>query len=115
MLTLRFSNASQDDPLEAAGQGFALETAVILRAPEGEPLARYSGGQWWIRNLRFTHIECAGPVVCRVGDRQLGPFSQIRLVDGVLLGDEVPLASMHSGQGWTAGEERWPRIVLQPG
>ena len=117
MLSLRFSNPAHPAVLESDRSPAFLFEAGAIATPAGASIARYSGGQWWIGGQGFLVVTCQGPVMCTVPavepPRHLGTFNGLRLMDGVLLGDERPLARMQDPRGWVAAGsgEVWAKIL----
>lgn len=121
MLKLVFYNVTPPDSIEILGEAFTFGTDTILRNPSGEEVARYSHGGWCVANRSFLRIECRDPVILRFGpDGQSGarhgPYQTTRLIDGVLLGDQTPMAALHPARGWFAEPiaQALPCVRLEP-
>lgn len=107
MLKLVFYNVTPPDSMEILGEAFTLATDTILRNPSGEEVARYSHGEWCVADKCFLRVKCRDPVIFRFGihaqsDARHGPYRTTTLIDGVLLGDQTPMASLHPAKGWLA-------------
>jgi hypothetical protein len=120
MLRLRFYNVAPPASLEVAGESFRLNVDAIAREPSGEPVAKYAHGEWCVGDRCFLRVECSGRVICRLGTQQQsgerrGPYGRMHLIDGVLVGDEVPVAALHPGRGWVAepGVQAWMCVCLE--
>lgn len=105
LLKLVFYNVTPPDSIEILGEAFTLAIDTILKNPSGEEVAKYSDGEWCVADKCFLRIECRDPVIFRFGaDEQSGarhgPYRTTRLIDGVLLGDETPMAALHPAKGW---------------
>ena len=121
MLRLLFYNVTPPASVEVVGDSFWLGVDVITRNPSGEEVARYAHGQWCVGPRCFLRVDCNGSVLCRLGTREQsggrhGPYRRMHLIDGVLVGDEAPIASLHPGTGWVAGpgEQVWACVCLEP-
>lgn len=120
MLILRFSNPADRAALQSdRSPVFRFEAGFITAQPQGGRIATYSAGQWWVRDKGFLNVECDGPLACSACaaelERSLGLFAGVRLLDGVLLADERPIARMRGHEGWEppGATELWARIVLE--
>lgn len=122
-MNLIFYNVTPAESVDIRGEGFTLAADTIVRNPSGEAVARYADGQWCVGDRRFHRIECGDPVVVVVrfgrdeksGGRH-GPYRRMRLIDGVLLGDQAPIAALDPAQGWVAepNAQLWRCVCLQP-
>lgn len=122
MLKLLFYNVTPPASVEVAGEAFRLGVDAIARDPSGEEVAKYAHGEWCVGDRCFLRMECNGWALCRLGTQQQsgerhGPYRRMHLVDGVLVGDEIPIAALHPGRGWVAepSEQVWTCVCLEAG
>jgi hypothetical protein len=75
-----------------------------LRGPDNYLIARCVEGLWHVAGRVHRELECEGPVRVRVVSRanaaptHLGPYRQLRTVNGVLHGDDACLNMLMPGR-----------------
>jgi hypothetical protein len=75
-----------------------------LRGPDNYVVARCVDGTWHVGGRAHREIECEGPVRVRVRSGasatpvHLGPFRQLRTINGVLHGDDTCLNVLMPGR-----------------
>jgi photosystem II stability/assembly factor-like uncharacterized protein len=118
-LRLRFSNPNTPDILEIAAEGFSFQCDTIVRQPSQEVVARYDKGLWCVGDRCFLTLVSTDRAVCDFRrneelTKRTGPYHEITIVDGAIVGDLTPLATRNAGQGWNVlpGEEHVTEVRL---
>jgi hypothetical protein len=121
MLELRFFNDHPPESTEVAGEVFDFDSGTIRTEPGGNIVATHVTDHWLVEGTLFLKMECRDAVECLFADggasrQRRGPFDRLTLIDGVLKGDEHPLAMLKESRGWTSlvGDETWDGFSVSP-
>jgi hypothetical protein len=121
VLELRFFNETPPESTHVAGEKFAFDSTTIRTQPSGDVVATHVRDHWLVGGNLFLKAECRGAVECLFGEddrsrQRQGPFEHLTLIDGVLTGDERPLAILQETRGWNSliGDETWLGFSLVP-
>ena len=97
LLRLSFQIGAGDTPTLMLASFVRFCADGTLRGPDNYVVARCVDGMWQVGGRSHRELECEGPVRVRVSSRpgqvpvMLGPFHQLRTVNGVLHADAVSL------------------------
>ncbi|HEY5313142.1 MAG TPA: hypothetical protein VIK18_11510 [Pirellulales bacterium] len=86
-LTLRGVSSESEHRLPACDI-YHIEGANLL-SPDGQPVARHSGGSWWADDACYTALYTESPCVVHFENADArgpkwGPYEQLKFVDGIL-------------------------------
>lgn len=97
MLRLSFQIGAGDTPTLMLASFVRFCADGTLRGPDNYVVARCVEGMWQVGGRAHRELECEGPVRVRVISRPgeapvlLGPYHQLRTVNGVLHADTISL------------------------
>jgi hypothetical protein len=121
MVRLRFFNLEPPAAVDLDAAAFLFDRDQVLRLPERVTIGVHVRNFWRIGPQDFTRLEVPHTVRCRfhrdaaIAD-VLGPFRSLQGVDGVIMGDETPLARFaeHRWRSLAGPERSWLGFQVEP-
>jgi hypothetical protein len=122
MLTLVFGQASTPKSHSGGPFSFIRFDGPLIRAPDGQVIARHRDHNWEVGNELFFRVDCEALIEVQFEDGKrvssaYGPYKHVSSADGIMYLDREQFARLDErNQLWysaVAGGE-WPVVVVRP-